>query len=230
MIGQYAPWMQAPRRRTIRAPVNPLDKSTVVSIFPRLVHEDKVTLTPGIFDIPSGTYDKPAILIVGPSSWWKEMEEDQPLLEVTCSSIQIADSIVKDYSNGLLGCDTSDTGPGLFFIPGEFSVEQIKKDHKVRLDLAQTKQRNWYANLVKLADSMWARTNGNPLSIDDLMRLAAQELGMKDKPWLKDFTTIELTPCPSCGTLRNSSFPVCAICRTIVDKKRFEELGLGVQK
>src|SRR5437016_1403626 len=100
-IGQNAPWMVPSNRRLIKSPINPLDKSTVISIYPKEITEEKPTLQPGMFHIEAGSYDKPTILIVGPSVWWKEVDEQQPLLEITISSIQIADSIVKDYAGAL---------------------------------------------------------------------------------------------------------------------------------
>src|SRR5258708_5829755 len=106
-------------KKTIRATPNPLDKSTIVSIYPKGFREVNPTIQPGVFQLEPGSYDKPAILVVGTSSWWRELDEDQPLLEIPCSSIQVADSVVKDYSLGLLGCQMGTAQPGLFFIPGE---------------------------------------------------------------------------------------------------------------
>ena len=121
--------IQYPNRRTIRAPVNPMDKSTVVSILPKSIFERKITIQPGIFELFPGTFENPAILVVGSSSWWREVDIDQPLLEIPISSIQIADSIVKDYCNGLLACNMDDMMPGLFYLPGEYTVERVKKEH-----------------------------------------------------------------------------------------------------
>ena len=109
-------------RRTIRAPVNPMDKSTVVSILPKQIYERKITIQPGVFEIKPGTFENPAILVVGPSSWWREVDIEQPLLEIPVSSIQVADSIVTDYCNGLLACNMDTLMPGLFYLPGEFTV------------------------------------------------------------------------------------------------------------
>ncbi len=215
-------------RRTVRAPINPMDRSTVVSIYPKDITERKVTIEPGVFHITPGRFDNPSILVVGSSSWWREIDPDQPLLEIPISSIQIADSIVRDYSNGLLGCNMGDTMPGLFYIQGEKSLLEIRKDYKAQLDEANTKQRRWYEALVKLGDILWSRSNGNPLAISEDMKLAAQELGLKEKPWLKDFTTMELEHCPACGQLRDSKFPVCQHCKTVVNKKQFKEMGLEV--
>lgn len=220
------PGLQDLNRKTVRAPVNPMDKSTVISIYPRDIEERKHTIEPGRFLIPAGSYEKPGILVVGSSSWWKDVGEEQPLLEIPTSSVQIADSIVRDWANGLIGCNMADQMPGIFFIPGDISLDSLKKNYRPQLDKAQAAQKKWYQALVKMADVLWSRTNGNPLSISDDMRLAAQELQLKEKPWMQDFTTLELTNCPACGFLRNNNFPVCSNCKTILDTKKFEALGL----
>lgn len=225
VVGQF-PLMSDLKRRTIRAPVNPMDKCTVISIYPKPVHEKKYTIQPGVFDIEPGSYENPAILVVGPSSWWKEIDENQPLLEIPQSSIQIADSIVKDYINGIYGCDMGENMPGLFYLPGALTVDRIKKDHKAELDEANRKQRNWFMFLVKMADSVWARSNGNPLSIIDDCRIAARELNMINKEWLRDAEAVELVRCKACGHLKNPLYPICPNCKAIDNPERAKELGL----
>jgi hypothetical protein len=225
VVGEF-PGLQGFKRRTIRAPVNPLDKSTVVSILPKEIIEKKETIQPGRFVIPPGTYESPALLVVGPSSWWKEVDLDQPLLEIPVSSIQVADSLVKDYCIGLLACNMVDQMPGLFYIPGELTIEKIRKEYQPLLTKAHEQQRKWFLELVRIADILWARSNGNPLSISSDARLACKELNITNKPWLGDLQTMELVRCIACGSLRNPAYPICQACHAIVDKKRAEELGL----
>lgn len=225
IVGEF-PGLAQTNRRTIRAPVNPMDKSTVVSILPKHISERKATITPGFFDIPPGRLENPSILVIGPSSWWREVDEGQPLLEIPVSSIQVADAIVRDYSNGLLACDMATQMPGLFYLPGEFTVEQIKKNHSVMLLNAAARQKKWFLELIRIADILWARSSGNPLSISDDARLACKELNIENKPWLGDIQASELVRCIACGTLRNPQFPICQSCHAIVDRKKAEELGL----
>lgn len=225
VVGQF-PLMSDFKRRTIRAPVNPLDKSTIVSILPKLIVERKHTIQPGVFEIRPGTYDNPATLVVGPSSWWKEIDENQPLLEIPHSSIVVADSVIKDYCNGLIACDMADNMPGLFFIPGEITAFEIKKIHVAKLDAANTKQKNWYAALVRMADALWSRSNGNPLTISDDMKLAAHSLNFINKEWLKDSQVMELVRCVACGYLKNPLYPICSNCKAISDTTKAKELGL----
>lgn len=214
-VGQAFPGMTAIHRRTIRGVINPMDKSTIVSVYPKEIDEVKHTIQPGRFIIPPGSPDKPAILVVGPSSWWREINDEEPLLEIPVSSIQVADSIVRDYCNGILGCNMADMMPGMFFIPGEHKVESIITSFSKELALAVAKQKKFWGELVKLADSLWARSQGNPLAISDDMRLAARQLGLPTKDWMKDFSMIEMVRCFACGTLKNPQYPVCASCRAI---------------
>lgn len=219
------------RRRTIRAPVNPMDKSTVVSIYPRELNEKKPTIQPGVFHLPAGSWEKPAILVVGPSSWWKEIDEEQPLLEIPCSSIQVADSIVKDYCNGLFACNMGRSMPGIFWVPGEFTVNEIRKVHTQKLEDARNKQKFFFEALVKYADGLWARSNGNPLSISEDMRMAARELGLADgKPWMKDAQILKMSNCPMCGAMYNPAYPMCGSCKAVVNPELAKQLGIQFAK
>ena len=225
MAGGF-PLMADLKRRTVRAPSNPMDKSTVVSIYPKHIIEKKHTIQPGVFELMPGSYISPSILIVGPSSWWKDVDENQPLLEIPHSSIVVADSIVKDYCNGILGCDMADNMPGLFYVPGAFTVDDIKKLHKEELELANRKQRSWFTALVRMADALWARSAGNPLAISEDMKLAAREMNLVNKDWLKDSMTMELVRCLACGFLKNPLYPICSNCKSISDPVKAKELGL----
>lgn len=221
-VNQLAP----NNRMTPRMPVNPLDICTIVSIFPEKIVEKKHTLQPGIFIIPSGSYEMPGILHIGPSSWWKDVGPEQDLVEIPTSSVLIADSVIKDWANGLLASNMGDSMPGLFYVLGEKESGQILVEHRRELDLAKIRQRNWYAAQIKIADILWARTSGNPVSISNHARLAAQELNLKNKPWMQDFTTITMKNCPMCGELWNPAYPMCSNCKTVIDEKRYKEMNL----
>lgn len=215
-------------RPMIRSVRNPMDKSTIVSIYPKEIYDVKETIQPGRFVIPAGTYDNPSIYVVGPSSWWRDIDIEQPMLEIPVSATQIAHSLISDFVNGMLGCDMGSAMPGLFFVDGERELEEIRSKYAIRLAEAKVKQENWFRVLVKLADSLWARGGGNPLVIWDEMRLAAKELGMETKPWIKDYLAIQMVRCFACGALRNPEFPICANCKNIdMQHPRAKEIQLA---
>jgi len=194
---------------------NPLDKATIVSVFPKSIQERKHTIEPGIFQIPAGTLENPGLLVIGSSSWWKHFDENQPNLEIQVSSIEVAEAVIRDYSIATFGCDMENSRPGLFFIPGDINVLEVKTKYKDALKDAYDKQHNWFGFLLGAAESLWARSGNNPLCISDEMRLAAIELGKKDRPWLLDFNKIQLVACVACGNLKNPAFPVCGQCKAI---------------
>jgi len=215
--------------RTIRMPVNPLDKTTIVSVFQKEIDEIKHTVFPGRFHIDAAPDGDISILVVGPSSWWKEMEDGQPMLEIPTSSVVIGESVVKDYCNGIIGCNMSDRMPGLFCVPGEHTEDDIRNKFQDKIIEAQTKQLNWFRELIRISDILWARTNGNPLSISNDARLAATKLGL-NKSWMQDFRAFELSNCKACGELVNPKYPVCKHCKAIINTELAEELDIQFAK
>lgn len=222
-------------RRTIRATPNPMDKATVVSIYPKDIDEKKWTIQPGRFIIPKGSVENPSLLVVGPSSWWRDIDIDQPLLEIPNSAIQIAASIVDDYMNGLIGFKKGESTPGLFWVPGSFkTIEELKKTTFDEIgttgDLlfkrAVARQQRYWEILVKLADIGWTKTNANPLAISDDMRMAAHILNLREKPWMKDQQVIAMINCKACGHLVNPDYPVCSNCKAIVDPEKAKSLNI----
>jgi len=223
------------RRQAIRATPNPMDKATVISIYPKELNETKYTIQPGKFHIPAGSVEKPVLVVVGPSSWWREIDPEQPLLEITNSAIQVADSITTDYCAGLLGYKRAESCPGLFWVPGSWkSADDIKKHNFEEINItgealfkrAEVWQTNYWKTLVKLADIGWTKTNGNPLVISDDMRFAATKLNLKEKPWMKDMQMMAMINCPMCGTLRNPAYPMCPNCKAVVDTDAANKLGI----
>lgn len=220
------PFFVNQRKLTPRAPVNPLDKATVISILPKRIREVKHTIEPGVFILEPGSYEKPFFLVVGPSSWWREVDENQPLIEIPTSAILIAESVVNDYVNGIYKCDMGESVPGLFWIPGTITHETLMKNHKGLLDTAARKQKNWFSELVKAADILWARSQGNPLAIGEDMKLAAQQLGITGKEWLKNFEQVELVSCRACGQMNKSNIIVCPNCKVVLNQEEFKKLNL----
>lgn len=215
-------------RQTIRSTVNPWDKATVFSVYPQEITEWKRTIQPGIFIIPKGHPDSPSRLVVGASSWWRDFDPDQPLLEIPTSAVIIAESIVNDYCNARVGY-TGAAGPGLFYVPGDISLRELIEKYPSELENAIIRQRAWFHELVNFADALWATTNGNPRAIPNDARIACKELSLT-RDWSTSFSRIEMVPCVACGSLRNPHFPICQHCKNVVDKEKAEKLGLTFAK
>lgn len=225
-VGTF-PTLGNPFRRTVRAEINPMDKSTIFSIYPKHIVERHSTVIPSRYEIPAGTFAKPSSVVVGPASWWKETHPEEPLIEIVNGSPQVARAVVENFCSGLPGFVAGTAQPGLFWVPGEWTVDQLKTDFKLinALAIAKKKQDEYYTILIQIADEGWSKTNGSPLSISEDMRLAARELGAT-KDWMNNFALVENVKCIACGSPRNPQFPVCPSCKAVVDKKKAEELGI----
>jgi len=185
-----------------------------VSIYPRDIKFKIITLSPGRWFLPAGNPEEPSVLTIGPSSWWRDVGLDQPLLEIVQPSVQVAESLVKDYLNGMFACNMGNSMPGLFFVPGEFDVEGVRRHYSHMLEAAVVTQTNYWRTLLKYADALWARSNGNPLTINDEMRMAAKILGAKDKDWMKDHQNQGMVRCFACGSFKHPDYAICQSCHT----------------
>lgn len=240
IVGGF-PNLKELNRRTIRGAINETDKTTIVSVYPKAIQFKNITLMPRIWNIEAGSPEKPALLHVGSGSWWKDVHPDEPLIEIPVGSLSVAESLVKDYLNGIFGCDMSDNRPGLYFIPGARKIEEIFGEFKPLLDQAIERQLNYYGSLTKYADSLWARSNGNPLVINEEMRTAARILGQVDKDWMSDFKNAGQVRCFACGAFKSADYPICQSCHTadpehpkfkaVMDARRMQaEMFGGLQK
>ena len=223
-VGEFI--INRPMIKTVR---NPLDKATVVSIYPKPMQDEKWTVFPGKYRIEAGSLADPAILVVDPTSWWRDIDIEQPLIEIPVAANQVAHSFITDYVNGFLAVDMATQMPGLFYINGEVTKLEVIAKYKNKLQEAKMKQDLWFKALVRLGDSLWARSNGNPLVIWDEMRLAARELGMESLPWMRLDVQAAMTRCFACGSLRNPEFPICPTCKNVdMTHPRAKDIKLAV--
>jgi hypothetical protein len=218
------------KTKLIVSPKNPLDVSTIISIYPKPFTEKK-PMMPEWYHIAEGSYEKPSFLVVPGASSWREMMDTKQIIEIPISSISVAESVIRDWMIGILEVSLGHAQPGVFFLPGEWDYKKIKAnvDSSLQFEKVNQMQRNWFLALSNVADSLWARSNGNPLVISDLMRLAAGALQLENKPWMKNFQAVRMTNCPACGIMVMPGFPVCANCKTIVDKEAYNRLGLATE-
>lgn len=227
--------IQQGKRIFQRLPKNPMDKCTIVSIYPRAIEENKPTIFPQNYRIEAAPRGGFSLLVVDGASYFTQpMMEGQPPNEIQINAAQLADSIVKDFLNSIWLSNSGGRGPGLFFIPGEYTEKTIltAKDYNGKtfnelMEVAKARQKAWFTELMNAADELWARTNGNPRAVPDDARLAAIELGVeKSKPWMENTVAAQLDRCPACGEMVDLNYPVCKGCKAVINKKKAEELGL----
>lgn len=227
-FGAYQPTFKVARR-----PKNPLDKCTIVSVYPQVIIDYKPTAFPQTHRIEAAPDNDYSLSVVEGAGWYKEMEDGMPFLEIPIPSTEVARAFIQDFVTPLPEAVPGVAGPGLFFVLGSHDKKSIQnytdeagKTFKELLESARVRQKTWFSRLVSMTDSDWARTNGNPKAVSELARLAAEKIGIKDKPWMANITALERSACPACGQFINLNFPVCPNCKTVVDSEKFTKLGL----
>ncbi len=222
-------------KRTIQLlPRNPMDKTTIVSVYPRQVIDTKPTLFPSRYVIPAAPENDFSIFLVSGASYFLESRiENQPPTEVQVNSMMLAESILHD-SIPTMNLVRADARPGVFAIPGEWNrktiISYIHADGKPfseLLTIARQWQKNYWIAVINEADEFWAKGNGNPKVISDDARLASKVLGLeKSKPWMNTVIASELVNCKACGEMINPGFPVCKYCKNIIDMEKYKAMGI----
>ena len=223
------------KRMIYQLPRNPMDKSTIVSVFPKEIVEDKPTIFPGHFVIPAAVEGDFSLLVIDGSSYYSPSTiERMPPTEIQVNSAALAKAVVDDYLSATWLAAKGVRGPGVFWIPGAYDRVSILKykDADGRTfgqlkEIAENQQKIWFGMVMDFADEIWARSNGNPRGIPDDAKIAAHYLGVAStKPWMENTVASVLEHCPSCGEMINLSYPTCKFCHAIVNTAKAKELNL----
>jgi len=204
---------------------NPLDVSTIISIYP-IGFTEKKAMMPEWYHIDKGSYENPSYTPVTGGSSFRLMADTNQTIEIPISSISVAESVVRDWMVGIIEFVPGVAQPGVFYLPGNWDHKKLLADPEAKkvLDYIDQLQKAWFMKLIDLGDALWSRANGNPRVVSDLMRTAAGIMQIKDKPWMANFTTARMTNCPACGTLCLPGFPVCANCKHVIDPAAYSKL------
>lgn len=197
--------------------------ATIVSVFPQEIKETKPGLIPDTFIIPKSDGKNPQVLHV------KDVNSalyigDGKTFRLTHSFKEIATSIVEDFCNGFIEAD-ADRRPGIFWIPGKHSKENVVKQFPKQIADAIKRQNLWLQRLVISADDDYQK-HGQVRGISDLQRMAAFILGLTNKPWYVAPEPITYVKCDACSTMVDSSAAICHNCKHPVNIDKALSLGL----
>ena len=198
-----------------------INAATVVSVFPLEVRERKPGLYPGDFTIPAAKKGDFEILVIGPSSFPVYLDEYRGSLRVPTSAQEVARSIVDDYRPTHLGFKDNN-GPGIFWVEGEHTKDQVKAKFADKIKEAEQSQLYWFRELIKISDDLWAMTHKH-MAISDLARIACGYLGL-EREWQIRADFDSLSVCPACGSEVIKGVAVCQKCRCILDEEKYKKL------
>ena len=194
-----------------------MSKSTIISMIPFDIHEQK-PLYPGDFFIPAAKDNDIEVLVVGDSVSFSYIDEHRGTIKVPVSSEEIAKSVVNDYENSQLA-RTAENGPGVFWVSGEHTKQEIKLKFRDEVKLHRDRQIRWFTSLVKAADDTWEKTRQHK-TISDIERYAARFLNL-DRSWL---IAPQMTKCIACKTTVEEDAIICPNCRAVLNKESYEKL------
>ena len=216
--------------------VNPFEESTsarqrvkygctVVSLIPYAIQEEKPHMLPGTFRIPAAEYGDIEIIHVEegtciiPNPFVEEGRSNSSYKQITMPA-EMARSICEDYKCAHIGL-SENAEPGLFWIDGKYTKDEVKQNFKFEISEAKKKQDNWFRNMIALADADWMK-NHNIMAVSDLQRIAARSLGV-NKDWI-EVRIEETVSCPFCKIAVNPSAVKCFSCGEVINKDRYEKM------
>lgn len=194
-------------------------KCTIVSFVPFELLEIKPGLIPPAFLIEKSDGINPTILHVGHSLHYVYLDDTRGSLPVRGPSDLVAESIVRDYVDSQLGIDEG-SAPGIFWVPGEWNVTEIKIKFPELWKNALAKQENWFRNCCRIADDDWNKYHQHNV-ISSSQRLMAEMLGLdpKEHIWMSPVVVnkSDIPKCFACfSVLNDPNQSVCHICKAVL--------------
>lgn len=197
--------------------------STVISLVPFPINEEKPGLFPPRFQIKASDMKTPEILHVSTCGHFVYLDESRGSLRVPDPSDLVARSICEDYIESQL-CIDDEARPALFWVPDEVTAEQVLDQFKVEIVRRLLSQKKWFLNICKLADNDWSRYHQHNV-ISDMQRKCATFIGWTKEAheWMEPHITMDSITCPYCGVSVSRSIPLCPNGH-VVNAKLFKEI------
>lgn len=213
---------QSPRSTDVPLPQRKY-ACTVVSLLPFPLHEEKPHLLPSTFKIPSakGTKHKLAVLHVESAMFFlPDVFDEKRNIPVHTTPAEMAKSLVDDYVSANIAT-SEDAWPGLFWLEGRLSEDEVVKYFASKVAETRRQQDNWFKALCAMADADWQK-NHNMMAVSDVQKLAAEELGIK-ADWVAFIVPVTIT-CPYCKAAIDPASVKCFNCKEVVNVEAYKAM------
>lgn len=200
---------------------------TIVSFYPQPIHEEKSSINPGTYLIPPSDGKTPKILHIESGYSRVYLDEHRGSLQVTIPAEEIAESICRDFSASMIAYE-DDAKPGIFWLEGRLTVDEVLKKHSDKCNEALRKQKNWFTALVKLADDEWKKTQ-QLKAISGLQRFACNFLNL-ERAWNVEAEVLNSMRCPACATIISAGIAICPNCTAILDREKAKQFEFAGKK
>ncbi len=204
------------------------DVSTVVSLLPIPLYENKPGLIPQSYNIPavSNPLEQINTLIVARASFPVYIDEQRPSIIVPEPSDRVAEAICRDYRVSMTHVNPGISEPGLFWLKDRHGENDILsgKDAPAWGELQRYRkmQIEWFKLLVEEADEYWGKIRSRR-TISDLQRKACKFLNLQ-REWNIDTEVAEsMSLCKFCFAQVHPNAVVCPSCRGVLDMVRYKK-------
>lgn len=196
---------------------------TILSVFPLpmksepLQHEGQRVYE--IAPAKKGSYT--TLTVKDTFSWLRNLHTDgTSYYQGPIPATVVAENLVQRWTQGLVGTKDG-LGPGIMIIEGAVPTSEEIAD-------ATARQEAYFRNLVYEGDECFTKEGG--INITDLHRVAAEWMGLNDRPWIKPLTSAALMPggCPACKEPVKDGAVICKHCHTDIPEflaKQSAKLG-----
>ena len=191
-----------------------MSKSTIVWMLPVEFNETKPGIYPGNYKIPPAPIDDFNICVIEDGSCPVYLDESRGSLATLQSSETMARSLTDDYINACIGINRlEECYPGIFWVPGEYTKEEVKKHFADKIKEVRAAQHKWFLALIRMADDDWA-VNRSHRAITPLQRIAATQMEnvIGKKEWNTALTTDAFKSCKFCTSKIPVGAVVCPTC------------------
>lgn len=183
---------------------------TIVSMLPYELNEVKPQIQPGAFLMPPAARGDFNILTIERAERPFYVDYQRGNIMIPEDPEVVAKSVVNDHIKATVNV-TDGAHPGLFYINGLKTKDQIKKENSTELLACGKVQDAWFSRLVKAADDVWQRFRRHN-TISDQHRFACKMLGLK-REWAEELKAENTIQCMYCTSLISAKALVCPTCR-----------------
>lgn len=198
---------------------------TVVSCCPFEIKEWKPSVQPETFLIPAAPDNGVSVLHVDKTKRvdYRLNPSGEGITElVPIEDEEMCRSIINDYCIAQLIGSTPESGPGLFFVEGKHTAEEVEILFAAEIKIARQRHQNWCIALVRLADDDWQNYHQYKF-IGDPQIMAAHYLNIQ-REWLVKPQEIAQVKCPACMSYVNSRAVICLNCKYILKPEEHSKL------
>lgn len=192
--------------------------ATIVSIMPFGFRDEKPGLAPGDFQMKAASPEKPEIHVVKVAQI-RMMDQDYRPFMLDVDHEKVAADVCDCHNKSQIVWN-DDAIPGLFWVKGEHTAEEVVKKFAKEIAEAKRKQDNWFRMIVKIADDDWSKWHQHKY-ISDLQRTAARSLNL-EREWVKDDVNMN-TRCPACQSIISTEAAVCFACKAVVNEEKYKQ-------